>query len=693
MDGLSLERTTGASPGGIDQAIRALIAPWKGIMGGLPPLDQISVDTLKQGMEVGFQKSEQELNQLLHHCQTMSGQEFLEAIDQLGSSLSRVQALYANTSNSFSSPELRTLRRDLEPRIAAWYAQVYSDRTLYQRVLSATEDPEISAEFMRYAQRLLQRFKEAGAHLDQDSRREVSEINQALSRLFNAFSDKVLSDEEELFTWLNERDLTGLPEGWISSAKAAAVAHGEPDRWLVKNTRSAVEPFLTLSPHREQREAVWRTFYGRGELRPESATLSVTKEILSLRTRRAQLLGYPTQAHQALDHTMAGSPEAAMSLLREVWGPTVNTFNKELAAMVQLAQEEGFEGEFAPWDVRYYAEKVRQRDYDLDPIEVSQYFCLERLRDGMFWAAEQCFGWRIEPSSEAGPHPDVSVWEVMDSRGEEIGMFYFDPFARDGKRSGAWMSVYRPQGWDNAKDLRIPPLVLNTCNFLKAGHGEPNLLSLSDAQTLFHEFGHAMHGLASRTRLRGLAGTSVVRDFVEFPSQLNERWLTSPELRARFCTHVATGAPLPDQLFEKIEAAANAGSGFATLEYLASAVVDLSLHLAGEAADPATMEETVLSEWGLPPQVVMRHRTPHFSHIFSGDGYASAYYCYLWADTLVADAAELFRVRGFYDSDLCQSYHDLILSRGDSIEASEAFRLFTGRTPRVEPLLKDRGLI
>jgi len=311
----------------------------------------------------------------------------------------------------------------------------------------------------------------------------------------------------------------------------------------------------------------------------------------------------------------------------------------------------------------------------------------------MFWAAKRCFGWVIKPSTEPSPHPDVSVWEISDQHGDELGMFYFDPFAREGKRSGAWMSVYRVQAWDEETERRTPPLVLNTCNFLKASGDAPNLLSLNDARTLFHEFGHAMHGLASRTKLRGLAGTSVVRDFVEFPSQLNERWLPSSALRERFCTHVDTGAPLPEELLTKIEAAANAGSGFATLEYLASAVVDLSLHLEGADADPASIEERILTEWGLPSQVVMRHRTPQFSHIFSSDGYASAYYCYLWADTLVADAAELFREQGFYNSELCQRYHDLILSRGDAVEAAEAFREFTGREPRVEPLLRDRGLI
>ena len=662
-------------------------------MGGLPPLDVVDVESLKRAIYLGLQEAELELHDLIGRLSQLKSSELLKALDQLGSGLTRAQAIYANTSNSFSTPEIRDLRRELEPRLAAWRAKVYSDQNLYQSLTEMANSSHLEAEESRFAKRMLERFRDAGAHLEPEEKSEISKINQELSSLFSTFSDRVLSDEEELVTWLKEEDLIGLPEGWISSAKLAAEERGEPKRWLIKNTRSAIEPLLTLSPNRELRESVWKTFYHRGELREESETLSIAKKILSLRTKRARLLGYETQAHQALAHTMAGSPEAAMTLLREVWGPTLKTFNTELETMTELAHSEGFEGELAPWDVRYYAEKVRHRDYELDPNDLRPYFSLERLRDGMFWAAEQCFGWTVKPSNAPSPHSDISVWEIFDREGEELGMFYLDPFAREGKRSGAWMSVYRAQSWDSEHRRRIPPLVLNTCNFLKANEGAPHLLSLNDARTLFHEFGHAMHGLASRTHLRGLAGTSVVRDFVEFPSQLNERWLTSHELRERFCTHVDTGAPLPESLVSKIELAANAGSGFATLEYLASAIIDLSLHLAGDHADPASMEREVLAEWGLPSQVVMRHRTPHFSHIFSGDSYASAYYCYLWADTLVADAAELFRERGFYDAELCQRYHDLILSKGDSIEAAEAFRSLTGREPRVEPLLRDRGLL
>ena len=669
-----------------------LIQSWPGPMGGVPPLDQVTPDHLREALEESLLQAQIELHDLIQVDTLGKFEDSILPLDRLAENLHRVRALYANWSSSFSSPELRQLRREFEPKLAAFHTSIYSHQKLYQRVVHAQKDSSLDPQQLRLSQRLIEQFKEAGAHLDPDTRQAVSEINQRLSTLFAEFSDRILADEEDFITWLRDDELDGLSSAWLSSAKEVAKNLDKPELWAVRNTRSAVEPFLTLSPHRDLREQVWRVFYGRGELRNETSTLSIAEEILTLRARRAQHLGYQTQAHQVLARNMAGTPEAAMELLKKVWAPAVRTFNKELEAMRVLAQKDLLIGDLEPWDVRYYAEKVRQRDYELDPQLISKYFNLENLREGMFWAAKECFAWQISASKQASPHPDISVWDIHNAEGEEVGLFYFDPYARNGKRSGAWMSVYRPQLWDHAQDQRIPPLVLNTCNFLKAGDGQSSSLSLNDARTLFHEFGHAMHGLASQTKYRSLAGTSVVRDFVEFPSQLNEHWLTSPELRARFCTHAETGEALPEALVQKMEAAANAGSGFATLEYLASAVIDLSLHLAGADVDLENFENKVLNDWGLPSQIVMRHRTPQFSHIFSGEGYASGYYCYLWADTLVADVSELFKEKGFYDQELCQKYYDLILSQGDSVDSAEAFKQLRGREPQIEALLKDRGL-
>ena len=597
-----------------------LLRPWTGPMGGVPPLDRVDVPALRVSLEAAMEAADEELAALRSVDTAGTFADTVLQLDGQADTLKLVESVYYNWAWAHASPELRELRREMEPRIAARNDALYGDTALYARVRHAADHDSLDPIQRRLTQRMLERFEDAGAHLDDATRSRVAEINQRLSSLYTEFSDRVMADEEELVTWLDEAQLEGLPASWVSSAKAAAEAHGDAGRWAVQNTRSAVEPFLTLSPDRRMREQVWRTFYGRGELREQTLTLPIGQEILALRGERARLLGYPTHAHKVLSRTMAATPGAAMQLLKQVWGPAVDTFKRELAAMAEVAAAEGHPGELEPWDVRFYGEKVRRRDHDLDPNELQRYFRLDRLRDGMFWAAQQCFGWTVEPIDVPTPHPDIETYAVRAEDGSDVGLFHFDPFARAGKRSGAWMSVYRSQRWDGE---RVPPIVLNTCNFLKPGDGSPALLSPTDARTLFHEFGHGMHGLASRVQYRHLAGTSVVRDFVEFPSQLNERWLTTPELLRRFCTHVDTGEPIPDALVARMEAAANASSGFGTMEYLASAVVDMAMHMSEDDVDPATFEQEVLSEWGLPSQVVMRHRTPQFAHIFSGEGYAA----------------------------------------------------------------------
>lgn len=667
-----------------------LLVPWTGPMDGAPPLDQVTTPHLAAALEVAMLEEDEELARLRAVDAPPTFDNTVKVLDGLGDRLNRVVSIYSNFCLSFSTPELRELRREMQPRLSARRDALYGDSTLFARVQEVSQQSGLEPEQVRLCQRLLERFEDAGAHLEPATRAEVAQINQRLSSLYSEFSDRVLADEEELVTWLEADHLTGMSDSWISAARETARIHGRPDAWAVANTRSAVEPYLIFSPHRAQREAVWRAFYHRGELRDASRTEPVIKEILALRLKRARLLGFATHAHKMLARTMAGSPEAAIDLMKQVWAPARATFQKELDKMTPLAEADGITGALEPWDVRYYGEKVRRRDHDLDPALVEKYFSLEKLRDGMFWAANQTMGWTFEQIDVPVPHTDITVWAIRDAKGNDIGLFHFDPFARPGKRSGAWMSTYRSQYWGND---RVPPIVLNTCNFLKPGDGVPALLSYTNAITLFHEFGHAMHGLASRVRYNALAGTSVVRDFVEFPSQLNERWLSTPELLTRFGRHIETNEPISPELLAKIEAAANAASGFRTMEFLASAVVDMQFHLQTEAVDPSAFEEATLTEWGLPSAVVMRHRTPHFSHIFSGDGYSAGYYCYLWADTLVADAAEAFQEQGYYNQALFQRYHDLILSRGHTVDPAEAFRAFRGRDPEVGPLLRHRGLV
>lgn len=670
-----------------------LLAPWTGPMGGFPPLDAVTVEGLADAVDRALADQAREVDAIRGDSSEPTVQNTVLAIEAAGGSLRRVLGVYGTWCLSFSSPELRQVRRDLEPKIRAAHDNLYQDGSLYGRVKAAVAaSGSADAELERLCTRMVERFEDAGAHLDDSARSRVAEINRELSGLYAEFSDRLLADEEDTVTWLSSDDLGGLAAAYVASAKAAATDRGRPDAWAVLNTRSSVDPFLTMSDRRDLREIVWRAYTGRGELRSATDTRPVAQEILRLRRERALLLGFDTHAHKALHRTMAGTPEQAVELMRKVWEPAKAAFAREVAGMQALADASGHGITIAPWDVRYYGEKLRQRDHNLDPSEVAAYFRLDKLREGMFWAATERFGWTFEEVAVPQAHDDVRVWAVHGQDGVPVGLFSFDPFARPGKRSGAWMNAFRAQATD-ADGERLPPIILNTCNFLKPGSGEPALLSLMEARTLFHEFGHAMHGLASAVRYRSLAGTAVPRDFVEFPSQLNEHWLTTTELLERFALHVDTGEPLPAPLLERIRAAQNADSGFRTMEFLASAVVDMMLHLAEDDVDVAVFEKETLAEWGLPHEVVMRHRTPQFAHIFSSDGYAAGYYSYLWADVLVADAAEAFAASGFYDKALSERYYALVLSRGDTVDAAEAFRAFLGRDPQVGALLRERGLV
>jgi peptidyl-dipeptidase Dcp len=674
----------------------APLTDWTGPMGGVPPLDRVEVAAFRDAVLTAIDDEARELAAIRDSADPPSFDNTVQAMEAAGESLRRVWAIYGTWGLSFSTPELRELRRELEPRLSARTDAIYQDAGLFQRVRAVRENTHLDDVQGRLVDRLLERFEDAGAALDADARQRVSAINLRLSSLYTAFSDQLLADEEDIVTWLDRDQLGGLPGGLVDSMKAAATARDRPEAWAVLNTRSAVEPFLTFSPHRDLREAVWRRFVNRGALRESGDTRVLIPEILALRQERAALLGHETHAHKVLARTMAKTPARAVDLMKRIWGPARDAFRREVAAMQALADEEGAGITIRPWDTRFYGEKVRRRDHALDPAEVQAYFRLEPLREGMFWAATERFGWSFSPAEVPVGHADVRVWEVRDEDGRDLGLFHFDPFARAGKRSGAWMNAYRVQTTDE-QGQRVPPIIQNTCNFLRPSDGQPAFLTMDEARTLFHEFGHAMHGLASDVPYRSLAGTAVPRDYVEFPSQLNEHWLTTPELLARFARHVKTDEPLPAALLERLEAAANADSGFRTMEFLASAVVDMELHLRssplGGPADVEAAEKAILDEWGLPEEVVMRHRTPAFAHVFSGEGYAAGYYSYLWADTLVADAAEAFDEQGFYDRDLSRRYHELVLSKGHSIEPDAAFRALRGRDPDVAALLRERGLV
>jgi peptidyl-dipeptidase Dcp len=673
-----------------------LLAQWTGPYGGVPPFDQVRVADIKPALEAAMEENLAEVDRIANDTAPATFANTIEALERSGRTLNRVTTIYSIWSSTMNGPEFQSVEREMAPKLAAFTDKISGNEKLFRRIEAVYNSPDkakLTSEQQRLTWRVHNSFVRAGARLDATAKARLSQINQQLAGLFTRFSQNVLADETNLFLTLDsEADLAGLPQSLRDAAAAAATAKNVPGKWAITNTRSSIDPFLTYSSRRDLREKAWRLFVGRGDNGGEHDNNSIITEILQLRAERAKLLGYPTHAHWRVENTMAKTPERAMELMEAVWKPAAQRVAEEVADMQGVANREGANITIEPWDYRYYAEKVRKEKYDLDQNEVKQYLQLEKLREGMFWVAGELFGFNFTPIANVPVyHPDVRVWEVTDrSSGRHVGVWYFDPYARPGKRSGAWMNAYRPQ---QRFDRNITTIVSNNSNFVKGQPGEPVLISWDDAETLFHEFGHALHGLSSNVTYPSLAGTAVVRDYVEFPSQLLEHWLSTPEVLQRFAVHYKTGEPIPQRLVERIERAATFNEGFATIEYLSSAIVDMRLHLAGDRRiDPDAFERETLAELGMPREIVMRHRTPHFSHVFASDGYSAGYYSYLWSDVLTADAFGAFtEAGGPYDKSVADRLRRHIFSVGNTIDPAEGYRAFRGRDPRVDALMKKRG--
>jgi peptidyl-dipeptidase Dcp len=690
------ETTTLAAPAPESPAAATLLAPWEGPYGGLPPFDRIEVAGFEPAFEAAMAETLVEIERIANDPSSPTFENTIAALERSGRTLSRVQAVYGVWSSNLSTPEFQAVQRVVAPRLAAFSDQITQNEPLFRRIEAVHDSPEkatLTPEQQRLVWLRYTNFVRAGARLDEASKVRLSAVNQRLAELFTAFNQNVLADEEnQILVLEREADLAGLPESLRDAAAAAAESRGLADRWVITNTRSSMEPFLTYADRRDLRERGWRMWVDRGDMGGEHDNNAIIREILALRAERATLLGYETHAHWRLENTMAGTPERAYALLEEVWTPAVERVREEVADMQQVARAEGHDITIEPWDYRYYAEKVRRARYDLDQDEISPYLQLDRLVDGMFWVGGELFDFDFTPVDNAPVfHADVRVWEVTDrASGRHVGLFYFDPYARDGKRSGAWMTSYRAQ---ERFDGEITTLVSNNSNFVKGRPGEPVLISWDDARTLFHEFGHALHGLASSVTYPSLSGTAVARDYVEFPSQLLEHWLATPEVLERFAVHHRTGEPIPQELVERIERAATFNQGFATVEYLASALVDMRLHLAGDAPiDPPAFERATLADIGMPREIVMRHRTPHFLHIFGSDSYSAGYYSYLWSDVLTADAYEAFvEAGGPYDGAVAERLRRYIFSVGNTIDPADGYRAFRGRDAEIDALMRKRG--
>jgi peptidyl-dipeptidase Dcp len=674
-----------------------LLAGWSGPFGGLPPFDKVKVEHFKPALESAMSENLAEIDEIVRQKSVPTFENTIVALERSGKTLDHVATIYYLWASSLSSPEFRAVEREMGPRLAAFGDKITQNEELFKRIEAVYNSPEkkkLTPEQQRLVWYYYTNFVRAGAKLGKPEKKRLSEINQTLAGLYTRFSQNLLADETEIFLVLkSESELAGLPASVKDAAAQAAKAKGLENSWVILNTRSSVEPFLTYSDRRDLREKAWRMFVNRGDNGDKNDNNAIITEILQLRAERAKLLGYPTHAHWRLENAMAKTPERAMGLMEAVWKPAVARVKEEVADMQALADKENAGITIEPWDYRYYMEKVRKAKYDLDQNEIKPYLQLEKLVEGMFWVAGELFNFNFKPLKNVPVfHEDVRVWEVTDKKnGKHIGLFYFDPYAREGKRSGAWMTSYRSQQRMDGKE--ITTIVSNNSNFIKGKPDEPILISWDDALTLFHEFGHALHGLSSNVTYPSLSGTSVARDYVEFPSQLLEHWLSTPEVLNKFALHYQTGKPIPKSLVDKIKRASTFNQGFATVEYLSSALIDMKLHLAGsQKIDPDKFERETLAQLGMPREIVMRHRTPQFAHVFSSDGYSAGYYSYLWSDVITADAYGAFTEgKGPYDKKVAARMIKYIFSVGNTIDPADAYRNFRGRDPQISALMKKRG--
>ena len=676
----------------------ALTKVWTGPYNGVPNFDEMTLEDLKPALNQAMAINLIEIENIANQSTNPNFDNTIVALERTGKVLDRVFTYYGIWSSNLSSPEFRNIQQEMAPIMSAFFSKISQNQALFNRVKAVYENLESStlrADQQRLVKLTYNGFARNGATLSEKDKRRYTEINQRLAELHTQFGNNVLVDEENYVVFVSEFQLGGLPSSLIRAAAAAAEELGKPNMYAITNTRSSMAPFLTFSEHRSLRQKVWSNYYSRGDNGDQYDNNKVIAEILNLRHERVGLLGYDSYAQWRLEDRMAKNPENAMALLEAVWPSAIARVSEEVADMQAIADTENTGIKIEPWDYRYYAEKVRKDRYQLDSDEVKQYLQLDKLNQAMFFVASELFNFTFTAVAENSVptfHPDVKVWEVTDKiSGEHVGLWYLDPFARKGKRSGAWATSYRSHTtFEGNKTV----LSSNNSNFVKAPAGQPVLISWDDATTFFHEFGHALHSLSSSVEYPSQNGG--VRDYTEFQSQLLERWLMTDEVINNYLVHHQTGEPIPKALVKKIKAAATFNQGFATTEYLASAIMDLKFHTTDPSGiDPDIFERKTLAELNMPKQLVMRHRSPHFGHVFSGEGYSSGYYGYMWADVLTSDAAEAFAEapNGFYDQDVAERLVKHLFTPRNAIDPGEAYRAFRGRDADIKPLMRDRGFL
>jgi peptidyl-dipeptidase Dcp len=672
-----------------------LLAKWAGAL-ELPPFEAIRPSHFRPAFDRALADHRAEIDTIAENPVPPDFENTIAALERSGRALERVASVFFVLAGADTSDEIEAIERDISPLLARHNNALYLNRALYSRIADLYDRRDtlaLNAEQARVLERYHTRFIRSGAALEKKAQDRLATINERLATLGTQFGQNVLADEKSFAMILEEGDLAGLPDFARAAAQAAAEERGHSGKYVITLARSSVETFLQFSARRDLREKAFQAWIARGENGGATDNRALIAEMVALRAERAKLLGFANFADYRLDDQMAKTPQAARKLLDEVWGRALAKAAVERDALQAMIAEEGGNFALAPHDWRYYTEKLRKARYDLDETEIKPHFQLENMIEAAFETAHRLFGLSFDRVEAALYHPDARAWNVTDAQGRHVALFIGDYFARPSKHSGAWMTSLRDQ---EKLTGNVRPIVLNICNFSKPASGEPALLSFDDARTLFHEFGHALHGMLSDVTYPLIAGTAVPSDFVELPSQLYEHWLEVPEILQKYALHAGTGEPLPKALLDRLLATRTFNQGFATIEYTACALVDLDLHSLPDAAalDVAAFERKDLERIAMPPEIVMRHRLPHFQHLFSGGGYAAGYYSYMWSEVLDADAFAAFEETGDpFDPATAKRLRDYVYSAGNRRDPADAYKAFRGRLPSIDALLKKRGLV
>ena len=675
----------------------SLAKKWSGPYGGVPAFNEYKVADFESAFNIAIKQKLDEIDAIAENPNPPTFENTIVEMERSGKIFTQVSSVYDTYNNNLNTPELNTVELNISPKIADISSKIHQNKKLFLRIEALYNSPEknkLTPEQQRLIWLYYTNFVREGAKIDNDSKIKVAEINNKLAVLFSKFNQNLLAEENNQYVELKtETDFDGLSIELKNAAIEQAKQRKITALGCVSNTKSIVEPFLTFSKRRDLREKVWRMYTYRGDNNDANDNKTTLAEIVKLRAQKAKLLGFPSFANWSLSNTMAKTPDRTIELMKAVWKPAVTQVRKDVVDMQKVVTTEGNSFKIEAWDYRFYSEKVRKEKYDYDQNEVKQYLQLDKIREGMFWVAGELFDLKFTPITNIPVyHPDVKVWEVTNkTTGKTVGLWYFDPYSRTGKRSGGWMNPYREQ---QKLDGEVITIVSNNCNFIKGKNNEPVLISWIDATTLFHEFGHALHSLCSNVTYPSLSGTEVAWDYVEFPSQLFEHWLTTPEVLKNFALNYKTNKPIPEDLVNRIRKASAFNAGFSNVAIISDAYIDMKLHMIDDQTtiDPSAFEKKILSELNMPREITMRHRITQFGHIFSNDDYAAGYYSYLWSDVLSADAFETFTEgKGPYDKEVAKKLLNTIFSVGNTVDPDEAYKSFRGRSPKIHALMHEKN--